>query len=83
MLLVNLIKASFDMCFGGSAPPVPAASAAAPPPPPQVALSPTPAAVRARTAAKSAALYGSTLLTGGLGDPIAGQTLGVKTLLGQ
>jgi hypothetical protein len=81
MLLVSLIKASFDMCFGGSAPPSPAAPASVPPPAPQLAATPT--AVRASTVRSSGQQYGSTLLTGGLGDPISSQTLGAKTLLGQ
>jgi len=67
------------MCF--SAPSAPAVAAA--PPPPQAAVQPAAAAVRASTAAQSAQQYGSTLLTGGLGDPVSSQTLGVKTLLGQ
>ena len=82
MLRVSLIQASFGMCFGGSAPPTPAAPAAVPPPAPQLAATPTAAAVRASTAQASAQNYGSTLLTGGLGDPVSSQTLGAKTLLG-
>ncbi len=71
------------MCFGGSAPSAPAAPAAVPPPAPQLAQQASAAQVRSTTAANSAQTYGSTLLTGGLGDPISSQTLGAKTLLGQ
>jgi len=66
------------MCFGGSAPAAPA-----PPPPPQLAIAPTPAAVRGNTAAQTVGVGSSTLLTGGLGAPVDNAMLGKKSLLGQ
>lgn len=68
------------MCFGGGSTPTPPA----PPPPPQYAQAPAAAAVRADTAGRSGGQVGSTILTGGLGDPLlSGNGLGKKTLLGQ
>jgi hypothetical protein len=70
------------MCFGGSVPSAPAAPALVAPPPPQAAVLPSATAVRSAVGQAGALKFGSTLLTGGLGDPLAGDTLGVKTLLG-
>jgi hypothetical protein len=72
------------LCGGGSpkAPPPPPP----PPPPPQLAKVPQAAAVRNDVAAQNIAQgrgeVTSTLLTGGLGDPIKQDKLGRKTLLG-
>jgi hypothetical protein len=68
-------------CMGSSAPPPPPP----PPPPPQLPKTPTAAAVRADTIKQNIGQGGgqpqSTLLTGGLGDPLSDK-LGKKTLLG-
>ena len=71
------------MCFGGGGGALPAPVSAAATPPPVPAQVPQAAAVRATTAGSNQRAYGSTLLTGGMGDPISSQTLGAKTLLGQ
>jgi hypothetical protein len=69
------------MCFGGGAP-----SAPQPAMPPQAAIAPTAPAVRGQLLLTDQR-QGTTLLTGGLGDPLLGNQLannqlGRKTLLG-
>lgn len=65
------------MCLVPSAPPPPAIA-----PPPQMAVSPTAAAVRSTTVAQGQQQFGSTLLNGGLGDPLGSTKLGSKSVLG-
>jgi len=47
-----------------------------------MAVSPTAAAVRSTTVAQGQQQFGSTLLNGGLGDPLGSTKLGSKSVLG-
>jgi|GEM_PF-6743551 len=81
--LFGLLPVQLMMCSSApKAPPPPPP----PPPPPQLAKVPQAAAVRNEVANANMAQGGgmptSTLLTGGLGDPLKKDKLGQKTLLG-